>query len=60
MTVKELYDLVLLFHKDFKEFKKNDFTHLEHRVDRISVKVAWIVGVIFVLSVVSHVLLRVL
>ena len=60
MTVTELYELVKEFKKDFKDFKKNDFYHLECKVDKIATKVAWIAGGFFVLTVVVNVLIRIL
>ena len=33
MTSKELYELIQELKDDFKDFKKNDFTHLKRKVD---------------------------
>ena len=60
MTVKELFEYVKEFKEEFKAFKSNDFHDLEVKVDRISIRVALIVGVISALTLVANVLLRVL
>ena len=60
MTVKELFEYVKEFKEEFKEFKSNDFHELEVKVEKISTKVAWIVGIISALTLVGNVLLRVL
>jgi len=60
MTVKELFEYVKEFKSEFKTFKSNDFHELEIKVDKISIRVAWIVGIISALTLVGNVLLRVL
>ncbi len=42
------------------KFIGNDFKHLDEKVDRLGVKVAWIVGIISALTLVGNTLLRVL
>ncbi len=60
MTVKELFEYVKEFKTEFNTFKSNDFHGLEAKVDKLSTKVAWIVGIISALSLISNVLLKVL
>lgn len=60
MTVKELFEYVKEFKEEFKAFKSNDFHELEVKVDKIGVRVAWIVGIISALTLVGNVLIRVL
>jgi hypothetical protein len=60
MTVKELFEYVKEFKDEFKEFKSNDFTHLEEKVDKISTKVAWVVGIVSGLGIAINILIRVM
>lgn len=60
MTVKELFEYVKEFKEEFKEFKSNDFHDLEKKVDKIGVKIAWIVGVISGVGIAINVLIKVL
>ena len=60
MTIRELFDYVKEFKKEFKDFKTNDFHELEVKVDKISSKVAWIVGIISGIGIAASVLIRVL
>ncbi len=60
MTVKELFEYVKEFKTEFNTFKSNDFHELEAKVDKIGVRVAWIVGIISALTLVGNALLRVL
>ena len=60
MTVRELFEYVKEFKEEFKEFKTNDFNCLEKKVEKLSMKIAWIVGIISALTLVGNVLLRVL
>lgn len=60
MTVKELFEYVKEFKAEFNTFKSNDFHELETKVDKIGVRVAWVVGVISALTLVGNILLRVL
>ena len=54
MTVRELYDIVKEFKEDFGEFKKNDFCHLESKVDRNS----WFIGIGIGLFMALQILLK--
>ena len=60
MDLNGLHQLIGYLREDFKDFKKNDFRHLSERVDGLSKRVAWIVGIISGLTLVGNVLLRVL
>lgn len=60
MTIKDLFEYVKEFKEEFKIFKSNDFHELETKVDKISIRVAWIVGIISALTLVGNALLRVL
>ncbi len=60
MTVKELFEYVKEFKEEFKEFKKNDFHGLEKKVDKLSVKIAWIMGGFTVLNGLIWMLIKVL
>ena len=60
MTVKELFEYVKEFKGEFKAFKSNDFHELEIKVDKIGIRVAWIVGIISALTLVGNVLIRIL
>ncbi len=46
--------------KALEKFIGNDFKHLDEKVDKLGVKVAWIVGAISALTLIGNVLLRVL
>jgi len=43
-----------------EKFITNDFKHLDEKVDKLGVKVAWIVGIISALTLVGNALIRVL
>lgn len=60
MDINGLHEIVNNLRDDFKDFKKNDFTHLEEKVDKLGVKVGWIVGIISGLTLVVNILLRIL
>lgn len=60
MTIKDLFEYVKEFKEEFRTFKSNDFHELEAKVDKIGVRVAWIVGIISALTLVGNALLRVL
>lgn len=60
MNVDELHLLIGYLREDFKEFKKNEFAHLVEKVDRLSIRVALIVGAISALTVVANILVRIL
>lgn len=59
MDINGLHQLINYLREDFKDFKKNDFAHLEEKVDKLVVKICLIVGGISVLAVVINVLARV-
>lgn len=59
MDINGLHQLINYLRDDFKDFKKNDFTHLEEKVDKLVVKIALIVGGISVLAVVANIIARV-
>lgn len=60
MTVKELFEYVKEFKEEFKDFKSNDFQCLEKKVDRLSVRIAWIMGGFTVVNGLVWVLVKVL
>jgi len=60
MDINGLHQIVNNLRDDFKDFKKNDFTHLSEKVDKLGIKVGWIVGTISALTLIANVLLRVL
>jgi len=60
MTVKEVFKELKDFKKEFTEFRNNEFFHLQERVDNLSVKIAWIVGIISTISVVINIIIRIL
>ena len=67
MDLNGLRQLIKNLREDFQNFKTNDFHNLESKVDRLdcrmdklSTKVAWIVGIISALGLVANILLRVL
>jgi len=59
MDINGLHQIVNNLRDDFKEFKNNDFAHLEEKVDKLVVKVALIVGGISALAVVINILARI-
>lgn len=67
MDINGLHSLIGYLREDFKSFKNNDFHNLqdkvegvEKKVDKLGLKVAWIVGIISGLTLLANVLLRVL
>jgi len=59
MDLGGLHQLINYLREDFKDFKKNDFAHLEDKVDKLVVKIALIVGAISALTVVANIIARV-
>ena len=59
MDINGLHQLINYLREDFKDFKKNDFTHLSEKVDKLVVKIALIVGAISALTVVANIVARV-
>lgn len=59
MDIDGLHQLINFLRDDFKEFKKNDFAHLEEKVDKLVVRIALIVGGISALAVVINILARI-
>ena len=60
MDVNGLHQLVGYLREDFKAFKNNDFRHLSDRVDKLSVKIAWMLGGFTALNGLIWVLIKVL
>ena len=60
MDINGLHQIVIFLREDFKSFKNNDFHELEVKVDKISSKVAWIVGIISGIGIAVSILIRVL
>lgn len=60
MDINGLHQLIGYLRDDFKDFKKNDFTHLEEKVDKLSTKIAWILGGFTVLNGLVWVLIKIL
>lgn len=60
MDIQGLHQLIIFLREDFKAFKNNEFTHLSEKVEKLGVKIAWIVGIISALTLVANVLLRTL
>jgi len=60
MDVNGLHQLVGYLREDFKTFKNNDFRCLETKVDKLSVKIAWMLGGFTVLNGLVWVLVKVL
>ena len=59
MDINGLHQIVNNLRDDFREFKRNDFAHLEEKVDKLVVKIAWIVGGISALAVFANIIARV-
>ncbi len=59
MDINGLHQIVNNLRDDFKEFKNNDFAHLEEKVDKLVVKVALIVGGISALTVVANIIAKI-
>ena len=67
MTVKELFEYVKEFKAEFNTFKSNDFHGLEAKtsgiektVNKLSIKIAWMLGGFTVLNGIVWVLVKVL
>ncbi len=60
MDLNGLHEIVKNLREDFLIFKNNDFHSLEKKVEKLSSKVAWIVGTISALTLVGNILLRLL
>lgn len=60
MDLNGLHLLIGYLREDFKAFKANDFHKLEIKVEKISSKVAWIVGLISGIGIAVSILIRVL
>ena len=66
MEISELHLLIGYLREDFKDFKKNDFTHLsekvekiEEKINKLALKIAVIVGAISAVTVIINILVRV-
>ena len=60
MDINGLHQIVNNLRDDFKEFKNNDFSCLEKKVDKLSVKIGWIMGGFTVLNGLVWVLIKIL
>ena len=60
MDINGLHEIVKNLREDFLTFKNNDFVHLEKKVDKLSTKIAWIMGGFTIVNGLVWVLLRVL
>ena len=60
MDINGLHQIVNNLRDDFKDFKKNDFTHLSEKVDKLSTKIAWMLGGFTVLNGLVWVLIKIL
>lgn len=58
MDLEGVYEIVKNLRNDFLTFKSNDFLCLEKKVDKISTKVAWIMGVIGGIFTIANILIR--
>jgi len=61
MDIDGLHELVKNLREDFNAFKTNDFHNfhtLQEKVDKLGVKVGWIVGIISALTLVANILIR--
>lgn len=60
MDINGLHQIVIFLREDFKAFRNNEFKHLSERVDKLSVKIAWMLGGFTVLNGLVWVLVKVL
>lgn len=60
MDIDGLHQLIGYLREDFKTFKNNEFKHLSERVDKLGVKIAWMLGGFTVLNGLVWVLIKVL
>lgn len=60
MDINGLHQIVIFLREDFKTFKNNDFHELEVKVDKLSTKIAWIMGGFTVLNGLIWMLIKVL
>ena len=60
MDIDGLHLLVGYLREDFKAFRNNEFKHLSDRVDKLSTKIAWIMGGFTVINGLVWVFIKVL
>jgi len=60
MDINGLHQIVIFLREDFKTFRNNEFKHLSERVDKLSVKIAWMLGGFTVVNGLVWVLVKVL
>ena len=60
MDINGLHEIVKNLREDFLLFKSNDFHGLERKVDKLSTKIAWIMGGFTVLNGLVWALIKVL
>ena len=60
MDIDGLHLLIGYLREDFKSFKNNDFHELKGKVDKLSVRIAWIMGGFTVVNGLIWVLVKVL
>lgn len=60
MDINGLHQLIGYLREDFKSFQNNEFHSLQLKVEKLSVKIAWILGGFTVLNGLIWVLIKVL
>lgn len=60
MDIHGLHEIVNNLRIDFHSFRKNEFHELSKKVDKLSIKIAWIVGAFTVINGLVWVLVKVL
>jgi len=60
MDINGLHQIVIFLREDFKAFRNNEFHSLEEKVNKLSVKIAWMLGGFTVLNGLVWVLIKIL